>query len=267
MDGFNSFFGSRRISTRSPKPLPTAEDILATTARLSALEKLPTRPSLPYYAPAESLPAPLPTVDEILKTPPEAFGNGLGRNIYRVREHFLVKYGSCFGSETDISFQEGENMLFVQQSTNIPIPKLYAMFHDEETGLDFIIQEFIPGNCLGSVWRKLDGDQRKAIASQMRRNMDELVVSLPQATTVLNGSVFTHSHLYGSHLILREDGTVVMINWENAGWYPIYWEYCCSYIGGRTPIKDDWAWLVQEMLDVHVVERELMIHHNRLIVS
>lgn len=82
-----------------------------------------------------------------------------------------------------------------------------------------------------------------------------------------NGSVFTHSHLDGSHLILREDGTVVMINWENAGWYPIYWEYCCSYIGGRTPIKDDWAWLVQEMLDVHIVERELMIHHNRLIVS
>jgi hypothetical protein len=248
----------------------------------------------------------------------------------------MVKYGSCSSPDTDsgICFQEGENMLFVQQSTNIPVPKLYAMFHDEKTGLNFIIQEFIPGNCLQTVWDKLDGAQKKAIASQMRRNMDELrripspgyygalwrqpirerfftaekysqrphpdkAISGPHETehqwteamlryldtdivmshppdrpalerayrTVFNnhgGSVFTHSHLYRRHLILREDGTVVIVNWENAGWYPTYWEYCCSYIGGRTY---DWARLVHEMLDMHIAERELMKYHMHLIGS
>jgi hypothetical protein len=206
----------------------------------------------------------------------------------------MIKYGSYSSPDTDsgICFQEGENMLFVQQSTIIPIPKLYAMFHDEKTGLNFIIQEFIPGNCLQMVWDKIDGAQKKAIASQMRRNMDELrripspgyygtlwrqpiretlftaerysqrphpdkAISGSHETeyqwteamlryldtdivrshppdrpalerayrTVFNnhsGSVFTHCHLYYCHLILREDGTVVIVNWENAGWYPTY---------------------------------------------
>ena len=326
------------MAKAGPVTLPTAADILASTARLSALEKVTTvatRPSLPYFAPAESLPAPLPTVDEILAATPEPYGTGTGVRVYRVREHFAVKYGSSVGAKynIEIPLQEGENMLFVQQSTNIPVPKLYAMFYDEKTKLNFIIQEFISGHILDWIWGDLDLAQRQAITSQMRRNMDELrsipspgyyggiwrqkircsyfvldhysqrahpnkAISGPHETEeewteamlryldtpiakflpptrfpavqrahrrVFNGhggSVFTHSHLYGSNLILREDGTIVITNWQNAGWYPAYWEFCCSSIKGGVK---HWEWYVLEMLDEHIAERDLLSHHMRFI--
>jgi hypothetical protein len=80
----------------------------------------------------------------------------------------MVKWGQY------VTLQEGENMLFVRQSTSIPVPTVYALFRDEKTGLNFIIQEYIPGKSLGSVWNDLDTPDKTAIASQLRRNMDEL---------------------------------------------------------------------------------------------
>lgn len=50
------------------------------------------RPALPYFAPEETLPAPLPTMDEIRMT-------GVDTNwtpdaaVTAVGEHFVVKYG------------------------------------------------------------------------------------------------------------------------------------------------------------------------------
>ncbi|KAK3301546.1 uncharacterized protein B0H64DRAFT_383960 [Chaetomium fimeti] len=325
-----------------PVTLPTAEDIIASTARLSALEKVTTvatQHDLPYLD-IESLPdgVELPTVEEILATPRQRVSTDTGAPIYRVGKHFAVKYGSCDELGFHISFHEGENMLFVQESTNIPIPKLYAMFHDEETGLNFIVQEFIPGHQLGEIWNGLDRAQRQAIALQIRRNMDELrsipspgyyggirrqpirdchfitdrvshrphpdkAISGPHETeeewteAMLryldtdivntrpterqaipyadayrkvfnghNGSVFTHSHLYGRNLILREDGTVVIVNWQNAGWYPTYWEYCCSRIGDRPRLPHHgWEAWVDEMLDAHIAEHDLLLHHMTFI--
>ncbi|KFA81645.1 hypothetical protein S40288_09171, partial [Stachybotrys chartarum IBT 40288] len=42
--------------------------------------------------------------------------------------------------------------------------------------------------------------------------------------------VFTHGDLQRKNLLLREDGTVVMLDWEAAGWYPSFWEYATANV-------------------------------------
>ncbi|OIW34632.1 kinase-like protein [Coniochaeta ligniaria NRRL 30616] len=124
-----------------------------------------TRPTLPYFAPADSLPAPLPTVAEILAVIPRPKPK---RNVVQFGEHFVIKFGQR------VRLQEGENMLFVRQSTRVPVPTVYALFHDEESGNNFIIQEYIAGSNLYTYWRGLDQSGKEAIASQLRQHLDEL---------------------------------------------------------------------------------------------
>ncbi|KAH6850630.1 hypothetical protein B0I37DRAFT_428854 [Chaetomium sp. MPI-CAGE-AT-0009] len=313
-----------------PVPLPTAEDILASTARLSARPKVTitaTRPTLPYFAPAELLPAPLPTVPELLA---HARAHNVGPKGGEIPSRFGEHFGIIVGQHSLL--QEGENMLFVQQSTNVPVPKLYALFHDEKTGYNFLIQEWIPGQKLRTAWKNLDTDQKRAAALQVHRHVDELrsipspdyygglwgqppldmhfnahylappehleqIISGPHETeekwtsammccfelrapynwpnlyelpvkqrlyqSVFQGhpSVFTHTKLCTDNLVLREDGTVVMVNWRRSGWYPSYWEYCCAMM---TEPNDDWTlWVHDEMLEQYITEL-LMMSHNRL---
>ncbi|KAK3297273.1 kinase-like domain-containing protein [Chaetomium fimeti] len=126
------------------------------------------RPPLPYFAPEGSLPTPrLPTVAEILAS--ETFLVRYGAApIVRVGDHYVVKYGR------KVSLQEGENMLFVRQFTSVPVPTVYALFHDKETGNNFIIQEYIPGTMLDLLWDKLSYTEKMRITWQLRQNMEEL---------------------------------------------------------------------------------------------
>jgi aminoglycoside phosphotransferase (APT) family kinase protein len=126
-----------------------------------------TQIKLPYYAPKELLPAPLPTVAEILASN-SRISRPFESAVVRVGDYYAVKYGGT------TSLQEGENMLFVQQSTSIPMPNVYALFHDEDTKMDFIVMEYIHGTDLRAVWGKLDMAEKRAIASQLRQQIDEL---------------------------------------------------------------------------------------------
>ncbi|OIW27039.1 kinase-like protein [Coniochaeta ligniaria NRRL 30616] len=130
------------------------------------MENQVTRPTLPYFAPADTLPAPLPTVAEILAS--KRLCSPYRPNVVRVGEHFVVKFGEY------VHLQEGENILFVAQSTSIPVATVYAIFHDKDTNKNFIIQEFVPGNDLDQVWQNLDETAKDAIATQLRRDLDEL---------------------------------------------------------------------------------------------
>jgi hypothetical protein len=287
-----------------------------------------TRPTLPYFAPPDVLPAPLPTVEEIhaskkrISAPAEAM-------VVHVREHFAVKYG-----KRATLLQEGQNMLFVAQSSSVPVPKVYAIFHDEGTDENFLIQEYIPGDELEGVWPDLGADKKRDIARQLRRHMDELRsipdhgyygglwrqptldfhfadgdlmdhphpdpnISGPQETEeqwtdamwrcldarvvqpsargqlpvqrrlyhrIFRGHkpVFTHANLVGRNVLLRQDGTVVLIDWEHSGWYPSYWEYCCAMLFCK--YTDDWAEWVHEMLDEYVPEQGWMACHRLFIL-
>lgn len=42
--------------------------------------------------------------------------------------------------------------------------------------------------------------------------------------------VFTHGDLASRNILVDEDGHVTaVLDWENAGWYPEYWEYVRAY--------------------------------------
>lgn len=125
------------------------------------------RPTLPYFAPAGLLPAPLPSVADILSS--TRFLNTYpDLPTVRVGDHFVVKYGK------QLQLQEGENMLFVKQASCVPVPTVYALFHDQRTNKNFIIMEYIPGKLLADIWRGLERAEKNAVASQLRRCMDEL---------------------------------------------------------------------------------------------
>jgi hypothetical protein len=96
--------------------------------------------------------------------------SGPGKSlVVRVGDHFAVKYGK------HIHLQEGENMLFVQQhASNVPIPTVYALFHDEGSDMNFIVLEHIAGIKLSIVWKDLSASDKTAIATQLRKNMSEL---------------------------------------------------------------------------------------------
>ncbi|KAI9788378.1 MAG: hypothetical protein M1835_002302 [Candelina submexicana] len=97
--------------------------------------------SAPYYADATSTPADLPTVEEI-----ERFSDVLcdqtRRKVVGVGRHFVVKYGLA------VDLKEGEVMLFIQQATSVPIPRIYALFKDSKSHKAYIVIERIAGETL-----------------------------------------------------------------------------------------------------------------------
>ncbi|KAF4460299.1 Phosphotransferase enzyme family [Fusarium albosuccineum] len=69
--------------------------------------------------------------------------------------------------------------------------------------------------------------------------------------TVLRGqgtSVFTHNDFQRKNIMIQEDGTVVIIDWEFASWYPTYWEYS-SATWANSGWNDDWHDYVRIALD------------------
>lgn len=49
---------------------------------------------------------------------------------------------------------------------------------------------------------------------------------------------FTHCDVADRrNYILRADGVIVLLDWEHAGWYPSYWEYCLA----SDYFEDDWT--------------------------
>ena len=289
------------------------------------------RITLPYAAPAELLPAPLPTVADILAAP--VLPGCVGCGVVSAGEHYAVKYGK----EKKL-LQEGESLLFVQQSSNVPVPRLYALFHDDETNLNFIVQELIPGTLLSKRWRELSTPEKQDITSQLRRHMDELrsipspgyyggvwrqpiqdclfaeggpggvtnqpypdsTISGPQVTEeawtdamwrLLNTSVsnpnalkyisylerpylavfkghhpvFTHGDFQPVNIILRDDGQVVIIDWEKAGWYPSYWEYCTTSMADNR--VNDWGHWIHKVLDEYFPELGWMRDHRGMILE
>jgi hypothetical protein len=65
--------------------------------------------------------------------------------------------------------------------------------------------------------------------------------------------------------MLRNDGTPVIIDWEESGWYPSFWEYCGAAV--IFDHADDWQEFVYEMLSDHCpAELGWMAHHHDSLV-
>ncbi|KAI0023599.1 hypothetical protein F4780DRAFT_786335 [Xylariomycetidae sp. FL0641] len=254
-----------------------------------------TQLTLPYFAPHSELPAPLPTFEQIWHevSLESEYADESPRTLL-VGRHFFVKYGLT------LDLTEAENLVFVQQNCGVPVPKLYAAYRDEETGVGVIVMEYIHGETLGSAFLTLhlSEGEWESIKAQLRDQLRELrAIAAPEwygmlgrrpynidyweentsvdyaegpleitnttgpfdsgkelldavwyrqmgtdawgvpraireelhaefsriADETHDRSVFTHGELDARHIIIR-DGTPVITAWENAGFYPAYWE-------------------------------------------
>ena len=92
--------------------------------------------------------------------------------------------------------------------------------------------------------------------------------SLP---AVLKGHspTFTHGDFQRKNIIVRrkeqnelagheDDYEVTLIDWEMAGWYPDYWEYCAAACAFR--FSDDWPDKVGDILDPYLVEYPWLVN-------
>ncbi|KAL5317467.1 hypothetical protein ACEPPN_014562 [Leptodophora sp. 'Broadleaf-Isolate-01'] len=62
-----------------------------------------------------------------------------------------------------------------------------------------------------------------------------------------HSSVFTHGDFQRKNVLIRNDGTLIMIDWEAAGWYPTFWEYAMTMYSCRW--DDDWHSRAVKILD------------------
>ncbi|KAK4441979.1 hypothetical protein QBC34DRAFT_456876 [Podospora aff. communis PSN243] len=189
-------------------------------------------------------------------------------------------------------------MLFIRQSTNIPIPKVYALFEDKDSGFYFIVMENMPGKDPREIWRGLDDGKKENITDQLRCYLNQLrslrqpgrpyfggplpfqlgramlrVASEARPSrratsaklwervfhSVFQGHepVFTHGDLTTGNILLRDDGTVAVIDWERSGWHPSCWEYCAVASFDRR--EDDWVLWVPRFLDEYHAELGWML--------
>lgn len=122
---------------------------------------------LPYTADDASLPASIPTVEEI-ESATEIFSDTTGRKVVGVGSHFVVKYG------VQVDKLEGETTLFLEKSTRIPVPRIYALFQSPNKNITYNIMERIRGPSLGSAWSKIDQMSKEAISYKLRIILNDM---------------------------------------------------------------------------------------------
>jgi hypothetical protein len=124
--------------------------------------------TIPWWADPGTVPSKLPSVQEI-NLVQNILSNQTARKMVTIGQHFVVKYGLA------VDLLEGKTMLFLQwTTTSIPIPRIYALFQDPKTKVNYIIMERINGKSLDSEWPKLGNAAKEAIASKLRLIFEQI---------------------------------------------------------------------------------------------
>ncbi len=64
-------------------------------------------------------------------------------------------------------------MIFVQQHTQVPVPRVFALYQDDD-GTSLIVMERIHGHTLQEAWHTFGRGEKKKIAMQLKRHIGEL---------------------------------------------------------------------------------------------
>jgi hypothetical protein len=127
--------------------------------------------NLPYFADPVSLPARLPSLEEIESTG-HLLSKSTGRKVVSIGEHFVVKYGK------QVDLLEGETVIFIEQETAlVPVPRVYALFErvdDSSLATKYIIMQHIKGKPLDTEWPKMDQAAKEVIASKLGKAFEEM---------------------------------------------------------------------------------------------
>ncbi|KAI5860733.1 kinase-like protein [Durotheca rogersii] len=140
-------------------------------------------PALPWIRHKDEIPGPLPTRTEI-EAATAAFlsiFDPSARRTVLVKNKFVVKYGPA------VFENEGHALIFLEKFTQIPTPRLYAMYWESDKL--FIIMEFISGQGLDDVWPHISEEEKSPIVSQLRQILDHVraLPSLGIASGVYGG--------------------------------------------------------------------------------
>ncbi|PWY81090.1 phosphotransferase enzyme family protein [Aspergillus eucalypticola CBS 122712] len=107
-----------------------------------------------------------------------------------------------------------------------------------------------------------------AIIERLRQTESEQYIRLlgPMIDRTLSGHrpVFTNGDLQPKNIMVEKLGVrdgnpeykITLLDWEGAGWYPEYWEFCNATIACRS--KPDWLELVPDILDQYPMEFLMM---------
>ena len=69
--------------------------------------------------------------------------------------------------------------------------------------------------------------------------------------------VLTHGDLRPANIIITAKSparVVAIVDWEQAGWYPDYWEYCKAVYTAAP--NGEWRWWIDQFLDPHMAPLE-----------
>ncbi|KAL4989673.1 kinase-like protein [Aspergillus falconensis] len=112
------------------------------------------------------------------------------------------------------------------------------------------------------------GDMNLALVEKLGQTESKEYVRLLRnmIDRTLNGhrNVFTHGDLQPKNIMVEKLGDrdgypqfrITLLDWESAGWYPEYWDFCNATIACR--FKPDWLELVPDILDQYPVEFLMM---------
>ncbi|KAM0228839.1 hypothetical protein ACHAPO_010476 [Fusarium lateritium] len=123
----------------------------------------------------------IPTIAEIrasteLLSPPDA-----SAKVVKVGT-FAVKFGHT------VSLQEADALRFVSTNSKVPVPEVFETIVELETGVTFIIMEYIDGKTLGDLWPSLEASDKLEITNQLRAALQNLRSLEPQSPSYF-GSV------------------------------------------------------------------------------
>ncbi|KAB8257980.1 kinase-like domain-containing protein [Aspergillus pseudonomiae] len=112
-------------------------------------------------------------------------------------------------------------------------------------------------------------EMNRGILEKLRQTESPQYIRLLQTMvdSTLHGhrTVFTHGDLQPKNIMVQEAEShgggspklkITIIDWEIAGWYPEYWDFCNATISCR--FKPDWLALIPDILDEYPVEYLMM---------
>lgn len=112
-------------------------------------------------------------------------------------------------------------------------------------------------------------EMNRGILERLRRTEScqyvQLLQKMVESTLHDHHSVFTHGDLQPKNIMVegvepRDGGSlpfkITIIDWEIAGWYPEFWDFCNATISCR--FKPDWLELIPDILDEYPVEYLMM---------
>lgn len=118
-------------------------------------------------------------------------GKYLQHNVWKI-ENTVVKTGS------NVRLTEALSMMFVRQTTSIPVPRVLDVFTREDQV--YLVMEYIKGKSLQSAWRSLTPEQRSNICLELKgylQQLRNLTPPHPGVVEAIDGSACFDSRLQG----------------------------------------------------------------------